>query len=53
MGATAPLQMLVTDAWMLVAAIILRIEERPVPRGTGLPGSGVRPVRAPSPRPAP
>ena len=29
------LQMLVTDVW-LVAAIILRLEERPAPRGTGL-----------------
>jgi len=28
--------MLVTDAWLLVAAIILRLEERPAPRGTDL-----------------
>jgi hypothetical protein len=29
--------MLVTDAWLLVAAILLRLEKRPAPRGTGLP----------------
>ena len=39
-GATAPatprLQMLAIDAELLVAAIILRLELRPAPRGTGL-----------------
>jgi hypothetical protein len=28
--------MLVTDAWLLVAAITLRLEKRPAPSGTGL-----------------
>ena len=28
------LQLLVTDAWLLVAAVILRREKRPAPRGS-------------------
>ena len=41
------LQMVVTDAWLHVAAIILRLEKRPAPRGTGLTGSrgGARATR--------
>ena len=34
--------MLVTDAWLLVAAIILRLETRPAPRGTGLRAGEVK-----------